>query len=381
MRKKFVLLTATILIGLVANSTSYATQQNTGNEVDYSQLTYAELCELTEDDSFKQRTFEDIQNIMNAIAEKQRQQWEEEQKKEEEKKRQRESEYLKFVENNPYDIKKERRDSQSGLTPYIDRKSNLMGYTDKNDNIVMSAKWTGVSAFFSGYALVSINGSTNIINEQFETIATMADGEHHLLARFVKNNSGLYGFNFSHYDGELWYHGEEPYYYEVFGLDGSIKRTSYPQFTYSINEETNLITYYSIGTFRDGSANLYRYTNPYLITNIAGITYNYTPEAVGSITVNGVFSTAINSKSKFVEKDTYETKYGEKQFSNDSSNIAGWKQDKNGWWYQNSDGTYPINEWKEIEGKQYYFGSDGYMLSNTKTPDGYKVGVDGACIQ
>ena len=40
-----------------------------------------------------------------------------------------------------------------------------------------------------------------------------------------------------------------------------------------------------------------------------------------------------------------------------------------------------MNTWKEIDGKQYYFGSDGYMLSNTTTPDGYYVGADGAWIE
>lgn len=59
----------------------------------------------------------------------------------------------------------------------------------------------------------------------------------------------------------------------------------------------------------------------------------------------------------------------------------GWKVDSNGWWYQNADGSYPQNAWKEIGGKQYYFGGDGYMLSNAMTPDGYKVGADGAWIQ
>lgn len=61
--------------------------------------------------------------------------------------------------------------------------------------------------------------------------------------------------------------------------------------------------------------------------------------------------------------------------------IEGWKQDGNGWWYQNADGSYPVNQWKEIDGKQYYFGGDGYMLTNTTTPDGYNVGSDGAWIQ
>lgn len=75
-----------------------------------------------------------------------------------------------------------------------------------------------------------------------------------------------------------------------------------------------------------------------------------------------------------------------------------WKSDKKGYWYQKDDNSYPILSWQEIDGKWYYFnaegymatsqwvgnyfvGSDGAMLVNTTTPDGYKVGADGAWIQ
>ena len=72
-----------------------------------------------------------------------------------------------------------------------------------------------------------------------------------------------------------------------------------------------------------------------------------------------------------------------------------WRQDANGWGYVNDDGRYPYNQWQYIDGKWYYFeregymlanawkqkyylGPDGAMLTNTTTPDGYRVGADGA---
>ena len=81
-----------------------------------------------------------------------------------------------------------------------------------------------------------------------------------------------------------------------------------------------------------------------------------------------------------------------------NTTTEGWKQDNAGWWYQNADGSYPTNTWKEISGAWYYFegngymaankwignyyvGSNGAMLTNTTTPDGYQVGADGALVQ
>ncbi|MFW2502751.1 hypothetical protein CCS79_09185 [Clostridium diolis] len=77
---------------------------------------------------------------------------------------------------------------------------------------------------------------------------------------------------------------------------------------------------------------------------------------------------------------------------------AEWKQDSNGWW--NAEGNSWSVGWKEIDGKWYYFGQDGYMkmgwiqyedkwyylgddgamLKNT-TINGYKLDSDGVLIQ
>ncbi|WP_051560514.1 DUF5050 domain-containing protein [Clostridium beijerinckii] len=77
---------------------------------------------------------------------------------------------------------------------------------------------------------------------------------------------------------------------------------------------------------------------------------------------------------------------------------AEWKQDSNGWW--NAEGNSWSVGWKEIDGKWYYFGQDGYMkmgwiqyedkwyylgddgamLKNT-TINGYKLDSDGVWIQ
>ena len=57
-----------------------------------------------------------------------------------------------------------------------------------------------------------------------------------------------------------------------------------------------------------------------------------------------------------------------------------WKQDETGWWYDNGDSSFAKDGWHWIDGKCYYFTSDGYCLINTASPDGYTVDESGAWI-
>ena len=42
----------------------------------------------------------------------------------------------------------------------------------------------------------------------------------------------------------------------------------------------------------------------------------------------------------------------------------GWQKNATGWWYVNSDGSYPKNKWQKIKDTWYYFDGSGYMKSN-----------------
>lgn len=57
-----------------------------------------------------------------------------------------------------------------------------------------------------------------------------------------------------------------------------------------------------------------------------------------------------------------------------------WLQDEKGKWYQNDDGSYTVNGWQTIDGKQYYFGPEGYMYYSTITPDGKEVDANGVLV-
>mgnify|MGYP002753016233 CR=1 FL=1 len=78
-----------------------------------------------------------------------------------------------------------------------------------------------------------------------------------------------------------------------------------------------------------------------------------------------------------------------------------WQKDAKGWWYRFEDGTWPAGKWLSIEyekrpqwfyfnesgymatswikwqEKWYYLDKSGAMLTNTMTPDGYKVNAQG----
>lgn len=68
-------------------------------------------------------------------------------------------------------------------------------------------------------------------------------------------------------------------------------------------------------------------------------------------------------------------------FVSNTAMAGEWKQNDIGYWYQEDDGTWPVNTWKEINGKWYYFNADGYMLAGIVTPDGYTLDGTGAWNQ
>ncbi|MDO5346634.1 MAG: hypothetical protein Q4E91_12950 [Lachnospiraceae bacterium] len=63
-----------------------------------------------------------------------------------------------------------------------------------------------------------------------------------------------------------------------------------------------------------------------------------------------------------------------------------WKQDAQGWWWQNDNGTYPNSGWEWLDGNKdgvsecYFFGNDGYLLVNTTVEGQYTVNADGAWV-
>lgn len=66
-----------------------------------------------------------------------------------------------------------------------------------------------------------------------------------------------------------------------------------------------------------------------------------------------------------------------------TANAEQWRDDARGWWIEKDDGSYLVNQWYQSpsSGLWYYMGPDGYMLTNTVTPDGCYVDANGVWVQ
>ena len=87
-----------------------------------------------------------------------------------------------------------------------------------------------------------------------------------------------------------------------------------------------------------------------------------------------------NNASDHVDPYPYLASWGisREQFKHDIENgleeiKEGWKRNDKGWWYVNSDGSYPTNKWQKVNDVWYYFDERGYMKSSAwlKHTDGY----------
>lgn len=84
-----------------------------------------------------------------------------------------------------------------------------------------------------------------------------------------------------------------------------------------------------------------------------------------------------NSKMTVYKYETgIENEYGYSDYLKNQ-----WKQVWDNWYYFGEDGYSKQNTWFQIDGKWYYFDQWSVMLHDNTTPDGYKVGSDGAWIR
>ena len=62
--------------------------------------------------------------------------------------------------------------------------------------------------------------------------------------------------------------------------------------------------------------------------------------------------------------------------------ATGWNKNNTGWWWENADGSYPANAWKQVGSTWYYFDGSGYMVTGWQKINGtwYYMDNSGAML-
>lgn len=63
-------------------------------------------------------------------------------------------------------------------------------------------------------------------------------------------------------------------------------------------------------------------------------------------------------------------------------NYSGWLKYDEGFWYREADGSYPVNAWREVQGSYYHFDENGYLQTGWFFENGksYWLGMDGVMV-
>ncbi|RHR46054.1 hypothetical protein DWX10_27245 [Clostridium sp. AF18-27] len=198
-------------------------------------------------------------------------------------------------------------DSKSGLKKY--KNGYYYGFMDANNNVVIpyNPNWIFVQRFFEDYAYVKYTENYDdyiydFINTSGEPVLRFTSTNESLqICRFVANKYGLLGYS----------SGNNPdvgFIFNTFSLDG-IKSYNYEQFKNSWSGMQH--TYYHLGTFRNGSANLYKSVSNPRANFVEGMDIG--TKVVGSINVFGEYSESINPDS--IDDMEAVPEYGTKQFA------------------------------------------------------------------
>lgn len=90
------------------------------------------------------------------------------------------------------------------------------------------------------------------------------------------------------------------------------------------------------------------------------------PAAIHDIDVPGHIVPAVRSKTKGSSNNTDASN---QSYPASNGDTSVWRKDTIGWWLENQNGSYAKNEWKQVNGKWYFFDAQGYMVSGWRILD------------
>lgn len=84
---------------------------------------------------------------------------------------------------------------------------------------------------------------------------------------------------------------------------------------------------------------------------------------------NSVAKRAAEEAAKKNGNDNKDDKKTEPEFKSEISdlvegNFGTWRSDDKGWWFEESDGSYPKNEYRRVNGEMYWFDDQGYAIAD-----------------
>ena len=91
----------------------------------------------------------------------------------------------------------------------------------------------------------------------------------------------------------------------------------------------------------------------------------------------------VASGSSWIQRNARREINGKQYWFDENGNmLEGWRQDGSGAWYYLTpgQGSLQTNSWLLYKNQWYYLGSDGKMLTDSRTPDGYLVNKEGIWI-
>lgn len=105
------------------------------------------------------------------------------------------------------------------------------------------------------------------------------------------------------------------------------------------------------------------------------------PSQAGWLQRNGVWAYR-EANGELVKNARREINGAQYWFDADGNMKEGWQQDNTGAWYYLTPGQGALQQncWLQYRNQWYYLGSDGKMLTDSRTPDGYRVNREGVWI-
>ena len=105
------------------------------------------------------------------------------------------------------------------------------------------------------------------------------------------------------------------------------------------------------------------------------------PSQAGWLQRNGVWAYR-EANGELVKNARREINGAQYWFDADGNMKEGWQQDSTGAWYYLTPGQGALQQncWLQYRNQWYYLGSDGKMLTDSRTPDGYRVNREGVWI-